>query len=109
HLLEEVITYYLNATLPKPKRTESQREVPSTTSRYTPRAMRAELMVRSGLRCEWRGHGGRRCSSRKFLHIDHIVPLSRGGRTELKNLQVLCSAHNHLKARHDHGDSYISD
>jgi hypothetical protein len=28
------------------------------------------------------------------LHVDHVVPWSRGGRTEAENLQTLCSACN---------------
>ena len=31
------------------------------------------------------------------LHIDHILPYSKGGLTELDNLQVLCSDCNHSK------------
>lgn len=28
------------------------------------------------------------------LHVDHIVPVSKGGRTEESNLQVLCAECN---------------
>jgi 5-methylcytosine-specific restriction endonuclease McrA len=31
------------------------------------------------------------CDSREHIHIDHIVPLSRGGRHAIGNLQALCS------------------
>lgn len=42
-------------------------------------------------------HQGHRCSSRFQLEIDHITPLSRGGRNEISNLQLLCRKHNQLK------------
>ena len=31
------------------------------------------------------------------LHVDHIVPMSKGGKATIDNGQVLCSAHNNLK------------
>jgi 5-methylcytosine-specific restriction endonuclease McrA len=33
-----------------------------------------------------------------MLHIDHIVPVVLGGRSERENLQFLCSAHNLQKS-----------
>jgi 5-methylcytosine-specific restriction endonuclease McrA len=40
-------------------------------------------------------------SLRKSRHIDHIVPLSRGGGTELSNLQGLCPPCNLRKSAKD--------
>jgi hypothetical protein len=37
---------------------------------------------------------GRRPRDGVILHVDHIIPVSQGGRTELANLQVLCSECN---------------
>ncbi len=34
---------------------------------------------------------GRRFKTRRGLHLDHIVPMSRGGKTKVENLQVLCA------------------
>lgn len=39
-----------------------------------------------------------KCGSRDNLTIDHVVPLSKGGRNRSKNLQVLCRNCNALKA-----------
>jgi hypothetical protein len=39
---------------------------------------------------------GRRCGSRYFLQVDHVVPFSKGGKTDPENLRVLCGAHNRL-------------
>ncbi len=38
------------------------------------------------------------------IHVDHIVPLSKGGATTLDNLQVLCSACNLGKGDRDDTD-----
>jgi 5-methylcytosine-specific restriction endonuclease McrA len=49
--------------------------------------LRAEILTRDGSRCRMCGatpaHGA-------TLHIDHIVPVSHGGRTIPENLQTLC-------------------
>jgi hypothetical protein len=41
--------------------------------------------------------GVKGCANDRFLEIDHIVPLSEGGRTELANLWRPCSHHHVLK------------
>lgn len=38
------------------------------------------------------------------LHVDHIKPRSRGGKTEYENLQVLCSKCNQTKSNKDDTD-----
>ena len=45
--------------------------------------------VRRGGLYDYPNSGQRRCGS-----IDHILPVSRGGRHELKNLRVLCKSCN---------------
>lgn len=43
------------------------------------------------------GHTCRYCGARPpavVLHVDHIVPVSRGGLTEMNNLQTLCASCN---------------
>lgn len=42
------------------------------------------------------------------LHVDHIKPRSRGGKTEYENLQVLCSKCNQAKSNKDDTDFRIS-
>jgi len=37
------------------------------------------------------------CGCKYNLTIDHILPISRGGRTTMANLQLLCERHNKEK------------
>jgi 5-methylcytosine-specific restriction endonuclease McrA len=41
------------------------------------------------------------CHVDRHLEIDHNVPVNRGGRTELPNLNRLCHHHHDLKTRGD--------
>lgn len=45
--------------------------------------MRFAIFRRDGERCK-------RCGSRRNLEIDHIVPISKGGKSIYSNLQTLC-------------------
>ena len=40
------------------------------------------------------------CGSSEDLEVHHFVPLSRGGRTELSNLGLLCENCHKLRHRH---------
>lgn len=53
--------------------------------------MRALVLMRDGARCQLCGAEAR---SGALLHVDHIVPWSKGGETVLENLQVLCNVCN---------------
>ena len=59
-------------------------------NRRVPDSMRAAVLVRDGGRC-------RKCRKGINLEIDHIVPVSKGGRTEESNLQTLCRRCNRAK------------
>lgn len=66
------------------------------------RKLREQTLRRDGFRCRYPG-----CSYSEpetvalgggsKLHADHILPLARGGKDELTNLQALCSTHNQQK------------
>lgn len=59
-------------------------------NRRVPDSMRSAVLVRDGGRC-------RKCRRANNLEIDHIVPLSKGGKTEESNLQTLCRRCNRAK------------
>lgn len=38
------------------------------------------------------------CKSKEKLHLDHIIPITKGGRNEVSNIQLLCSKCNISKS-----------
>lgn len=65
--------------------------MPATpNSRHPDRMMAARVLARDGIRCV-------RCGSEDNLHVDHIDPWSKGGKTVLENLQTLCRPCNSRK------------
>ncbi|MGE3975943.1 MAG: HNH endonuclease [Bdellovibrionales bacterium] len=82
-----------NAPLP-PQRSERLQKVSS--ARYIPKAIKTTIIHRDQV-CQYKNtQTGRICGSRHYLQFDHIKPLALGGKTELKNLRLLCSNHNKL-------------
>lgn len=49
--------------------------------------LRYQVIKRDGYRCRCCGYS---VSEGARLHVDHIHPVSKGGRTVEKNLQTLC-------------------
>ena len=52
--------------------------------------LRNRIFKRDGYECKI-------CGSKESLVLDHIIPFSKGGTTELKNLQTLCKSCNSKK------------
>ena len=70
------------------------------SGRSIPAAVRREVWTRDQGCCSYVDrHTGRRCSSRFFLELDHIVPVARGGAAEPADLRLRCAAHH----RYRHG------
>jgi len=59
-------------------------------ARLTP-SLRYDVLLRDDFRCRACGFS---VESGAHLHIDHIQPVSKGGLTEINNLQALCSICN---------------
>ena len=57
---------------------------------WIPTATRVEVFLRDGYRCL-------KCGSAKNLHIDHVIPWSRGGEHSIDNFQTLCAPCNIAK------------
>ena len=49
--------------------------------------MRYDILRRDGFKCVRCGRGS---ADGVKLHVDHIVPVSRGGKSTMDNLQTLC-------------------
>ncbi len=64
-------------------------------------SMRYEIMRRDGFRCVLCGRGA---EDGVKLHVDHILPVSKGGKTEVGNLRTLCSECN--MGKRDKYDEY---
>lgn len=63
-------------------------------SAMTP-SLRYEILQRDGFRCVACGRSAKEDGVK--LHVDHIVPVSKGGKTEKSNLQTLCEECNQGK------------
>ena len=68
-----------------------------------PPKLRHKIFVRDGYRCRECGKSNKETS----LEIDHIHPLSKGGRTTEENLQVLCTECNRAKKDDEWKDEEI--
>jgi 5-methylcytosine-specific restriction enzyme A len=72
----------------------AEREKPTYSDRLAKRRipyhLRAQVLLRDGARC-------RNCRTLMRLEVDHIIPVSRGGKTEESNLQTLCRRCNRRK------------
>ena len=62
-------------------------------AKLTPK-LRYDVLLRDNFRCRACGASA---ETGAHLHIDHISPISDGGRTEFDNLQALCSPCNYGK------------
>lgn len=87
--LREVLGDALDLLLEKedPARRTARREAKKRTAGE--RALRDEVLKRDGYRCVAPG-----CGERRWLELDHIVPVALGGKTTLANLRTYCRRHN---------------
>ena len=63
-------------------------------SRYIPRDVMLKVVRRDGQMCQV---CGRNVPDRE-LHLDHLIPVSRGGTSSVENLRVLCAQCNRDKS-----------
>ncbi len=86
-----VFKFVLRPTINKNKQT--------TQNDYT-----HERMIPSHVKISvWKRDGGTctTCGAKDGLHFDHIIPFSKGGRSDdAKNIQLLCARHNLIKSDH---------
>ena len=98
--------------LPKPERSTpdpSKLDAQSTPNpqRHCPAAVARAVFLRDGQQCSYVSPDGRRCSARRCLELDHVVPWAVGGASTLENLRLRCRAHNQRYARQYYGRSRV--
>lgn len=80
-------------------RSSTPPERPIASSREPiPAGLRFAVLRRDGFRCAYCGRGE---SDGAKLHIDHLIPVARGGPTELDNLVTACADCNLGKSATD--------
>ncbi|MCL2555736.1 MAG: HNH endonuclease [Firmicutes bacterium] len=68
--------------------------------------IRFDVFKRDGFRCKICGASA---DSRVKLHVDHIKPISKGGDSNINNLQTLCESCNMGKSdKYDEGENWIN-
>jgi 5-methylcytosine-specific restriction endonuclease McrA len=85
----------------EPAEAEGQR------SRYVPAAVRREVWIRDGGRCQFPLENGELCGSTHRLQFDHLHPVALGGESTVTNLRLACAAYNLLAARRVFGDALM--
>lgn len=68
---------------------------------------RREVVARDGARCAFVSHDGQRCDQRAFLQFHHRQAWALGGHDGAENLELLCHAHNRLRAEQDFGQAHV--
>ena len=71
--------------------------------RHIPARVKRAVAKRDGNRCAFVGDNGKRCDARHGLEFDHVVPIARGGESNVANLRLLCRAHNQFVAERTFG------
>lgn len=94
---EDQIRYYIKGLKDKKGKKYNNEKIWNSLVKYergkVSLHMRFYIYDRDGYRCKKCGRHGRRAD----LEIDHIVPISRGGKSVPSNLQTLCKSCNYHK------------
>ncbi len=70
-------------------------------------ALRKQVFLKDNCQCSYVSPDGKRCMCKNNLEVDHILPRAKGGKNELSNLRLLCSAHNKLMAERHLGKEFM--
>jgi hypothetical protein len=66
-------------------------EVQEQRPRHIPAAVKREVWVRDGGRCQFRLESGELCGSTHRLQFDHVRPVALGGESSVGNLRLACA------------------
>ncbi|MEZ4226644.1 MAG: hypothetical protein R3B13_37195 [Polyangiaceae bacterium] len=73
------------------------------------RQSKREVYERDAGQCTYVSPAGVHCTARAFLNFDHIKERANGGGGAADNGQLLCAAHNQMRARQTFGDAFMDD
>jgi hypothetical protein len=71
---------------------------PTPGSRYVPAHVRRAVWERDQGRCTFVSAKGTQCKARRFLELDHVDPVARGGQATVDRMRLRCRAHNQYEA-----------
>lgn len=93
--LEEALAQKTDEALPNSHRQEPEQAIPvkRRTKREISDRQRFRILVRDGFRCKSCG-ASPLTQSGVELHVDHVIPWSKGGETVDENLQTKCAQCN---------------
>ncbi len=70
-------------------------------TRYIRAEVKREVWKRDQGKCQYLDlKTGKKCGTSHGLQIDHIQEFHKGGSSDLKNVRLLCGAHNRWRSRH---------
>lgn len=81
------------ARIEKEKHMSEQKRYIAAQRRLMTDSLRYDVMHRDGFRCVLCGASPQN-DPNIILHVDHILPLAKGGKTEMSNLRTLCERCN---------------
>lgn len=70
--------------------------VENSKRRPIPAAIKHQVVLRDQNQCSFKMPDGQRCDLKRWTHLHHIKPVSKGGLNEVNNLQTLCFYHHKL-------------
>jgi 5-methylcytosine-specific restriction endonuclease McrA len=74
-----------------------------------PAALRHQIFNRDKAQCTFVGPDSVRCPARENLHIDHIIPVAKGGTNHPANLRLRCAGHNLWGAIEEFGLKFMNE
>lgn len=77
---------------------------PKSKSRYVSKMTVRKVKERDQNQCQYVDpESKQQCSAQNHLQIEHKIPFAKGGSSDLQNLELLCPAHNRLRAAQQFG------
>ncbi len=89
---------------PRPRRRPGRRP---EDPRSVPADVQRAVWQRDDGQCTFVSEDGHRCQERKFVELDHVEAVARGGGATESNLRLLCWAHNQLEAERTFGAEFM--